>query len=114
MSEPIAPLKKRAQCLLHAGNFAHDLEYVDKVSQTSLAARVCANDEGLLISTSQAEVADAIEKYLDQSIGPCLQALCVLAWLIVVIKVHMRMCTYASVHICNAWHACTYLHACRM
>ena len=59
-------------------NIGHSGSNVDPVSEQSLAARVCASDDGLSQAFSQAGLYTAIVDYA--KIGPVLGTLCCLAW----------------------------------
>ena len=80
-------------------NIGHAKKYVDPISELSLAARVCADNPDLELSSTHSSVFELITNY--QGIGPVLSVLCLFVWFMRVIGVmngaiHMIM---AAVHL---------------
>lgn len=68
-------------------NIGHDKQYMDKISEQSLAARVCAGDAGLESSAAQANAYKTLSSYLstnhvlgDLENGPAVLVCCAFVW----------------------------------
>jgi hypothetical protein len=67
-------------------NIAHSSQFMEDLTQVSLASRVCSQDSGLELSSSQAQAHGDLQGYLNNKVGILMCALTLFLWIVTVIK----------------------------
>ena len=67
-------------------NVAHDIKYMDIITQNSLAERVCAGESGLAFGNSQATQYSDVTAYLNQNVGVIMCVLALTVWIMSIVN----------------------------